>query len=296
VGDSATKLADELGLLISADLVNPSSFIAFIDDGSRDQTWNLILDLASRDPIFRGLKLAANVGHQNALLAGLLSYAEAADCLISIDADLQDDLSKMAEMIKKYQDGFEVVYGVRQSRGVDSWFKRFTAETYYKILNILGVKIVYNHADFRLIGRQALEALGGFREVNLFLRGLVPLLGFKTTTVAYERKPRLLGESKYPLRKMLKLAFDGITSFSAMPLRFITTLGFVVFILSLGMSAYALLGLFYFKVVPGWVSIVLPMYLLGGIQLLAIGIIGEYLAKIYREVKNRPRFIIEEKF
>lgn len=292
--DSAAKLALALAGLVAGKLVSADSFIAFVDDGSRDQTWALTCQIVAANPLFRGLKLAANVGHQNALLAGLLSYGPQADCLISIDADLQDDIAVMAEMVKKFQAGAEIVYGVRKERRVDSWFKRTTALAYYKILKWLGVKIVYNHADFRLIGRRALQALAEFREVNLFLRGLVPLLGFRTDTVYYDRLERLQGETKYSLRKMLHFAFEGITSFSVAPLRLISALGFLIFLGSLILSAYVVFGYFFLKVVSGWASTVLPMYLLGGIQLLALGIIGEYLAKIYREVKDRPRFIIED--
>lgn len=295
LSDSSTRLSDYLSQLIKAGEVTNASFIAFIDDGSRDDTWRIISDLAKGNMLFRGLKLSANVGHQNALLAGLTTFKENADCLISIDADLQDDIEAIGDMIKKFKEGNEIVYGVRAVRKTDSFAKRFTAETYYKLLKIFGVKIVYNHADFRLMSKKALDALVGFHEVNLFLRGLVPLLGFKTASVFYERKERRFGVTKYPLKKMLKLAFDGITSFSAVPLRMITVAGFLIFILSLFMSAYVVFGYLFLKVVSGWASIVLPMYLLGGIQLLAIGIIGEYLAKIYIEVKDRPRFIIEER-
>ncbi|MFA6459149.1 MAG: glycosyltransferase family 2 protein [Candidatus Paceibacterota bacterium] len=295
LNDSAERLTAEIKKLKDTGVISAKSFVAFVDDGSKDATWEIISGLTKKDNNIRGLKLAGNVGHQNALLAGLMSFRSEADCLISIDADLQDSIDVMGEMVKGYVGGAEIVYGVRSERTADSFFKRFTAESYYKLLALFGVKIVYNHADYRLLGSRALATLEGYGEVNLFLRGLVPLLGFRSITVTYERQERRFGSTKYPLRKMLRLAFDGITSFSSVPLRAVTLSGFAIFLASLVMSAYVIIGYILHNVVAGWASIVLPMYLLGGIQLLAIGIIGEYLAKIYTEVKRRPRYTVEEK-
>lgn len=281
-----------LKTLVDRGKASPESFLAFIDDGSNDSTWDVINSKASE--YVRGVKLSCNCGHQKALIAGLETFQEKADCLVSIDADLQDDVNTIEEMLDYFMGGYEIVYGVRKERSVDSLFKRFTAIGFYRLMELLGVQIVYNHADFRLAGRRVLTELTRFREVNLFLRGLFPLLGFRTTCVTYDRKERNAGETKYPLSKMLSFAWDGVTSFSVKPLRLISAMGFFLFIMSIFLCIYAIISYSFIGTVPGWASIVLPMYLLGGIQLLGIGIIGEYAGKIYAEVKQRPRFIIEK--
>jgi len=270
------------------------SQVIFIDDGSTDATWRLIENYAAERDNISGIKLSRNCGHQNALLAGLL-LAEG-DAVISVDADLQDDLDAIEQMIDEFISGKDIVYGVRKRRDLDTVFKRLTAESYYRLLNLMGVDVVFNHADYRLLSRRAIEALRQFREVNLFLRAIIPLLGFSSSIVYYDRKERFAGESKYPLKKMLALAWQGITSFSAVPLRMITVLGFMIFFGSLLITLWAIgIRLFSDWAVPGWTSTVVPIYLMGGIQLLGIGIIGEYLAKIYMETKSRPPFIIENR-
>jgi len=287
-----------LGALIDSmrddDLVAPGSHVLFVDDGSRDRTWPLIREFASERDSVRGLKLSRNRGHQNALLAGL--HVTTGDVIVSIDADLQDDIDVIRTMVERHRDGYDVVYGVRRARETDTRFKRSTAEGYYRILALLGVDVVFNHADYRLLSRRALDALKCYEEVNLFLRGIVPTLGFPSCEVTYDRAERFAGESKYPLKKMLALALDGVTSFTAVPLRLIAGLGVVVFFVSLAISAWALsVWMFSDNAVPGWASSVLPMYLLGGIQLLSIGVVGEYIAKTYMETKRRPRFFVEER-
>ena len=276
-------------------LIASDSTIYFVDDGSTDQTWQIIQSMAQADSRVCGIKLSCNRGHQNALLAGLMT-AEG-DAIVSIDADLQDDISVIEEMVRRFLQGSEIVYGVRKSRATDTPFKRCTAHTYYKLLGWMGAKIVYGHADFRLMGRRAVECLREYSEVNLFLRGIVPQLGFATTTVYYDRVERFAGKSKYPLRRMLALAVDGITSFSITPLRIISYLGFIVCLLSLSIVVWVIYGHVVLQsTIPGWASSVIPIYLLGGIQLLSIGIVGEYIAKIYLETKRRPPFIIESVF
>jgi glycosyltransferase involved in cell wall biosynthesis len=273
--------------------ISADSRVAFVDDGSRDDTWNLIEEFSAREPRLQGTKLSRNYGHQNALLAGLMTVE--GDVVVSIDADLQDDLSVIGKMIDAHEEGADIVYGVRSARDVDTPFKRLSAVMYYKLLNWMGVDVVFNHADYRLLSRRALEALKEYSEVNLFLRGLVPTLGFQSSIVSYERHGRYAGESKYPLHKMLGLAIDGVTSFSAFPLRLIAGLGVIVFLASMGLSIWVLwTRLFTDNAIPGWASSVLPMYLLGGIQLFSIGILGEYISKVYLETKRRPRYIIEK--
>jgi polyisoprenyl-phosphate glycosyltransferase len=291
--ETAARLGQLLTGLIQSGRVHRESYICLVDDGSTDATWRMTEELSRQDSMFTGLKLSRNYGQQHALLAGLMTAP--GEALISVDADLQDDLGAISDMVDAFSAGFEVVYGVRRSRQVDPWWKRMTAESYYRLLASMGVEIVFNHADYRLLSRRAVEALREFKESNLFLRGLVPQLGFKTTTVLYERRERFAGESKYPLRKMLSLAVDGITSFSAAPLRWITVMGILLSIASFATGIWALeVRLTNPRAVPGWASTVVPIYLLGGIQLLAIGIIGQYIAKIYIEVKARPRFLIEK--
>ena len=290
--ETSRRLLAVLERLAGEGLAARSSRLYFVDDGSRDRTWGLIEELARVDPRTHGIKLSRNRGHQNALIAGLL--AAEGDLVVSVDADLQDDVDVIIEMVRRHHEGSEIVYGVREDRTSDSFFKRFTAGLYYRLLRLMGVQVVFNHADFRLMSRRAVETLREYREVNLFLRGIVPMLGFATATVRYRRRPRLAGESKYPLRKMLALAVEGVTSFSATPLRLITALGFAVCLGSFAMVVWAIgLRLFTNEALPGWASTVIPIYFLGGVQLLCIGVIGEYLAKIYLEVKARPRFTIE---
>jgi len=274
-------------------LVCANSGIYYVDDGSRDSTWTLIENLAVADRRVHGLKLSRNRGHQMALLAGLLTVE--GDALISIDADLQDDVAVIENMVREHLAGAEVVYGVRDSRATDTIFKRRTALIYYGLMKKMGVDLVHNHADFRLLGRRAIEALREYGEVNLFLRGIVPLIGYKASTVKYDRSERFAGVSKYPLRKMLAFAAEGVTSFSIVPLRMITLLGFIVSIFSFAMIIFVVYGTLVMKAaLPGWASTVVPVYFLGGIQLLSIGILGEYVAKIYLETKGRPRYFIEK--
>jgi glycosyltransferase involved in cell wall biosynthesis len=279
--------------LVAAGKVSRDSKIVFVDDGSTDRTWELIRDAADNSRYIGGLKLTRNYGHQNAVLAGLLTVE--GDALISIDADLQDDESAIEAMVDKHVAGAEIVYGVRQRRQTDTVFKRLSAELFYRLLRVLGNETVHNHADYRLMSRPAIECLKQFSEVNLFLRGIVPLIGFQTDTVYYDRTRRLSGASKYSLLKMVGLALDGITSFSTAPLRLVSFLGFTVFLASMIVTAWALWAkLFTNYAVPGWTSTVLPMYVLGGVQILCLGVIGEYLGKVYAETKSRPRFFIEK--
>jgi glycosyltransferase involved in cell wall biosynthesis len=290
---SAARLLACLDDLAASGRAAAESRLYFVDDGSTDGTWGLIEELAAGDARVCGIKLSRNRGHQNALLAGLL-HAEG-DVLISIDADLQDDVDAMAKMMDAHRDGSDIVYGVRASRSSDTWFKRVTAGAYYRLLRVLGTRVVAHHADYRLMSRRVVEALRAHEEVNLFLRGLVPTLGFPSTVVTYDRKPREAGESKYPLRRMVVLALDGITSFSPVPLRMIAVLGFLIFVISIGVSCWVLWARFFTdRTIPGWASSVLPMYLLGGIQLLSIGVLGEYIGKIYMETKGRPRYFVDK--
>jgi glycosyltransferase involved in cell wall biosynthesis len=292
--ETARRLREKLAALVSAGKISPDSRCLFVDDGSRDATWQIIARLHSEDKLFSGLRLSGNRGHQNALLAGLMAAKDKAGAVISLDADLQDDINAIDKMLKAHEAGAQIVYGVRSARKNDSRFKRGSARIFYRMMAALGVNIVYDHADYRLMSRAALEGLANFREVNLFLRGIVPLLGFKTSTVEYERGERLAGESKYPLKKMISFALDGITSFSAMPIRFITLLGFLIFLVSIAFTLYTIAVKFFGFTVPGWSTLMASIWILGGLQLLALGIIGEYAGKIYIEVKARPRYIVEE--
>jgi polyisoprenyl-phosphate glycosyltransferase len=294
VTETAARLIAVLNDLTARSKVDANSFIYFVSDGSKDNTWELIEGLHRNEDRIKGLKLARNFGHQNALLAGLMSIKNRSDCAISIDADLQDDISAIEKFIDCYHEGYEIVYGVRRERSQDTLFKKYTAIIYYKIIKFLGVNVVYNHADFRLTSNQVLNVLSSFGEFNLFLRGLFPLIGFKSTSVYYDRGKRLAGESKYPLRKMISFALEGITSFSIVPLRMVTICGFIIFLLSISMSVHILYETFIkHNTIPGWASTVLPIYFIGGIQLLGIGLLGEYIGKIYNEVKSRPRYITE---
>lgn len=293
--ETAARLVAVLDEMRKNELVSDKSAIFFVDDGSSDETWNQIKELSCEHKEINGIKLSRNRGHQNALLCGLMTAP--GDMLISVDADLQDDLGVIPAMVTYYSNGYDVVYGVRKSRETDTFFKRVSAEGYYKIMQAVGIDLVFNHADYRLLSRRALEALAGYKEVNLFLRGLVRLLGFNSAIVEYDRAERFAGTSKYPLLKMLSLAWEGITSFSTIPLRLITTMGFLVSITSIFLAAWAVVTSAVFKLaIPGWTSTVVPMYFLGGVQLLSLGIIGEYVSKLYLESKARPRFHIENKY
>ncbi|MGB0217736.1 MAG: glycosyltransferase family 2 protein [Sinimarinibacterium flocculans] len=292
LGETIARLCAVMSRLHADGKIRDDSRIYFVDDGSRDRTWAIIDEACRAQTWVAGIKLARNHGHQHALLAGL--FTARGDAAISLDADLQDDVNAIFEMVDRYLDGADIVYGVRRRRDMDSVFKRSSARGFYRIMRALGVRLINDHADYRLLSRRALEALKAFREVNLFLRGIIPLLGFPTATVYYDRGERHAGESKYPLRRMLSFAFDGVTSFSNFPLRMITALGFTVFVFALACSVWILyVALLTDRAVPGWASTALPMYLLGGIQLLCLGVMGEYIGKLYSEVKARPRFIIE---
>lgn len=294
IRETVSQLTTKLMSLVQRDLIAPDSKMVLVNDGSKDKTWEIICELNIENPFVRGINLARNKGHQNALLAGLMTVKEEADVIISMDADLQDDINAVDEMMMKYLAGCDVVYGVRSARDTDTKFKRMTAEGFYKVMKGLGVDIVYNHADYRLMSQRAIMALEDYQEVNLFLRGIIPLIGFKSDVVMYERKERFAGESKYPLRKMLEFAFQGITSFSVKPIRFITTMGTAVFTISILMLIYFLFVHFTGKTVEGWTTIAVSVWALGGLQLLAIGIIGEYIGKIYLETKARPKFLVEK--
>lgn len=292
--DSADKLADKFNRMIGEKKISENSKIVFIDDGSADNTWNIITELHDQNPVFDGIKLSRNRGHQNALLCGLMTLKDKADAVISIDADLQDDIEVFDEMVEKFENGCDVVYGVRSKRETDTFFKRTTAESFYKLLNKMGANVIYNHADFRLMSKRALNAFSLYQERNIFLRGMVPLVGFNSDTVTYERSERLAGESKYPLGKMLNLAWEGITSLSVKPIRIITLSGAIIFCISIAMILYSLVSFFLGYAVSGWTSLLVSVWALGGLILLAVGIIGEYIGKIYLEVKRRPQYIIEE--
>ncbi|RFU70650.1 glycosyltransferase [Peribacillus saganii] len=279
--------------MIKENLVAVSSKILFVDDGSKDKTWPIIYKSSLQNDRVKGLKLARNSGHQNALLAGLFTAKEGSDCVISIDADLQDDINVIPVFIQKFVEGNEIVYGVRDKRDTDTLFKKTTAQAFYKLMKYMGVNLIYNHADFRLMSKRAIQELERFDEVNMFLRGIVPLIGFKADTVYYDRKERMAGETKYPLKKMLAFAFDGITSFSVTPIRFVLLLGLASFLVSMLVGGYFLALKFSGNTTTGWTSLIISIWLIGGLQLIAIGLIGEYIGKIYKESKRRPKFIID---
>ena len=290
--EAARRLDALLQKMIETGMVGPDSHVVFVDDGSSDGTWAIIQDLHRRSPRMRGIKLSRNRGHQYALLAGLLTAP--GNIVVSIDADLQDDLEVMKEMVQLHATGADIVLGVRKNRSSDTAFKRITAETYYRLLRSMNVDIAYNHADYRLLSRRAIEALRGYQETNLFLRGLVMQLGFRTAIVSYTRTGRVAGESKYPLRKMISLALEGVTAFSTMPLRFIALLGLLISLFSFLLGIWAFASAFFpGATVPGWASTVIPIYLICGVQMICLGILGEYIGKIYLETKRRPRFTIE---
>ena len=291
--ETARRLKEKLTALMERGKISHRSRILFVNDGSKDRTWEIIEALHGQDRLFSGVNLSRNRGHQNALLAGLMTAVQRADMMVSMDADLQDDINAMDEMIDAYHNGYDVVYGVRSSRKSDSFFKRFTAESFYRLMKAMGVDIVFNHADYRLMSRRAVEGRAQFREANIFLRGIVPQIGYPWTTVEYVRAKRFAGESKYPLKKMLAFAFDGITSFSVKPMRLILFLGAVIFALSLVVLVWALIARLNGRAVSGWTSLMCSIWMIGGIQLLSLGVIGEYIGKIYAESKARPRYIIE---
>jgi glycosyltransferase involved in cell wall biosynthesis len=293
--ETSIRLSVVLQKLAESRKISSESYILFVDDGSKDKTWEKITKLSMNTRSIKGIKLSKNQGHQNALLAGMEYTADKCDCLISLDADLQQDENSIEEFLDKFLDGCEVVLGIRNDRKTDSFFKKTTALAFYKLMSIMGVNVVKNHADYRLLSNRANKALLSFEEVNLFLRGLVPLIGYKTDYVYFDVKDRFAGESKYTVSKMLSFAIDGITSFSVTPLRLISIIGFLIFFFSILMSLYVIGAiLFTSNAVPGWASTVLPIYFLGGIQILSIGIVGEYIGKIYKETKRRPRFFVEK--
>lgn len=291
--ETTKQLVELMKNLIQKDKITNDSFILYVNDGSKDNTWKIIQNEYKVNRLVSGLNLSANVGHQNALFAGLMQVKDICDCSISIDADLQDDISVIEQMIDEYASGHDVVYGVRSERKTDTFFKRFTAQSFYKVMKMMGVKSVYNHADFRLMSQRALKALSQYEERNLFLRGIVPLVGYNSSCVYYARKERMAGESKYPLKKMLSFAFDGITSFSIKPITFICILGLVVVVVSLLAMLYSLISYLSGNTVSGWTSLFISIWFIGGIQLLSIGLIGQYVGKTYVEVKHRPRFNVE---
>ena len=294
IRDSAVKLRAKLEDLIATGTIADKSRILFVNDGSKDDTWKIISELCTGSELINGISLAHNKGHQNALLAGLMVAKENADIVISLDADLQDDIDAIDPMIEKYHEGCDIVYGVRNKREKDSFFKRFTAESFYKVMNLMGAETIYNHADYRLMSKRALDGLAQYREVNLFLRGIVPMLGYKTDCVYYERGERLAGESKYPLKKMIAFAMEGITSLSNKPIRYVLLLGALCALLGVGMAVYVIVSLVGGHATAGWASIMMSIWLLGGLLLMALGLIGEYVGKIYMETKRRPKFILEE--
>ena len=290
---TAEKLTEKMRRLCWDGKISPASRVVLVDDGSKDATWECIAALHAESPLFQGIKLSRNCGHQRALLAGLMTVRDHCDAVISMDADLQDDIDAMDEMIEKFCEGCEIVYGVRSDRKTDTVFKRGTAQAYYKMMRLMGVEMVYNHADYRLMSSRVLRELADYEEVNLVLRGLVPMLGYRTDVVYYARAPRMQGESKYPLKKMLAFAFEGITSLSIKPIRMITMLGVGIFLVSLAMLIYVLIRHFLGYTVVGWTFLAVSLWGIGGLQLLSIGIVGEYIGKIYLETKRRPRYHLE---
>lgn len=294
LGYTSEKLTVFISKLISVNQLHSDSFICFVDDGSRDKTWKIIQEIVSKNNLFKGIKLSANFGHQNALIAGMFSEKLNADCLITIDADLQDDINVIEQMLIHYRSGSKVVYGIRDNRDNDSFFKKFTAQSFYKLMNALKVKTLYNHADFRLIDSEVIFHLEKFQEVSLFLRGIIPLIGFPSSCVYYKRDIRIAGETKYPFRKMLSFAWGGITSFSTAPLRIIFYLGIFMFLASICLGIWVIISMFMGNTIHGWASTLLLNLTFSGINMVCLGIIGEYIGKIYQEVKSRPRFIIEK--
>ena len=292
--ETAKRLKIKINALIEKGAIADNSRICFVNDGSKDATWDIISKLHEDDALFSGINLSRNRGHQNALLAGMMTVIDNADMIISMDADLQDDINAIDEMIEKYHKGCDIVYGVRSRRTTDTFFKRVTAESFYKLMDKMGAKTVFNHADYRLMSKRALEGLAGFGEVNLFIRGLVPMIGYKTDIVYYERGERYAGESKYPLSKMLAFAVEGITSLSVKPIRYITALGFFVFLFSILILIYSFVRHYLGETIQGWTTLMVSIWAIGGLILLCLGIVGEYVGKIYMETKARPRYIVEK--
>ncbi len=290
--ETSRRLREKLETLAAMGKISPQSRVLFVNDGSKDRTWDIIRALHEECPLFSGVDLTRNRGHQNALLAGLMTAKDRCDMAISMDADLQDDVDAVDAMVDKFQEGCDIVYGVRSSRAKDTFFKRFTAEGFYRLMSLMGAETVFNHADYRLMSRRALEGLSQFREVNLFLRGIVPMVGYPSAVVEYERGERFAGESKYPLKKMLSFAMEGITSLSTKPIRYITLLGFLIFLVSIVMLATFIVKWALGMTVAGWASVICSVWAIGGLILLSLGVIGEYIGKIYLETKQRPRFLI----
>ena len=290
--ETTKRLAEKLEKLILSKRISKDSRVMYVNDGSKDRTWELIEEYSRIHELVTGICLSRNRGHQNALLAGLMTAKEYADVVISMDADLQDDINAIDGMLDKYEDGCEIVYGVRKHRKKDSLFKKWTAEVFYKFMRLMGVDIVYNHADYRLTSKKVLDCFADYKEVNLFLRGMFPLIGFKSDIVYYDRGKRFAGKSKYPLKKMLNFAWDGVTSFSVRPIRFILNLGIIIFIVSCLVSIYSIIVYFMGNAVPGWTFLACSIWMLAGIEMLSLGIIGEYVGKVYNETKGRPRYII----
>ncbi len=294
IDETTKRLRIKVNDLIKKKIISKDSKVLYVNDGSKDKTWEKITQINKEDKLFTGISLSRNRGHQNALVAGLLTARNYADVVISMDADLQDDINAIDEMLEKYHNGCDIVYGVRSARKKDTFFKKVTAEGFYKFMKLMGVDIVYNHADYRLTSKRVLDEFSNFKEVNLFLRGIFPLIGFKTDVVYYERAERFAGTSKYPLKKMLNFAWDGITSFSVKPLRFICVLGFLILFISIIIMIYAFIRKVTGNNVEGWTFITISIWFLGGLQMLSLGIVGEYIGKVYNETKQRPRYIIEE--
>lgn len=292
--ETTKQLTNKMKELVKKGMIDKKSKVMYVNDGSKDKTWQLIQKIHEKNSLFTGITLSRNRGHQNALLGGLMTAKKYADIVISMDADLQDDIHAMDEMIQKYHDGCDIVYGVRSSRKKDGWFKRVTAEGFYKFMKWMGVEIVFNHADYRLTSKKVLETFSEFGEVNLFLRGMFPLVGYSSDVVYYERNERFAGESKYPLKKMLNFAWDGITSFSIKPIRFVLNLGIFIFGISIFVMIYSLIMKLLGNTVSGWTFIVCSIWLVAGVQMLSVGILGEYIGKIYNETKRRPRYIISK--
>lgn len=294
IGETTKRLDKKMKELIKDEKISSDSKVMYVNDGSKDNTWELILKISKENGLFCGISLSRNRGHQNALLAGLMTAKKHADIVISMDADLQDDINAIDEMVDKHYEGAEIVYGVRNSRKKDTFFKRTTAQGFYKFMNMMGVDVVFNHADYRLASKKVLNELEKYNEVNLFLRGIFPLIGYKTDVVYYERNERFAGESKYPLKKMLHFAWDGITSFSVKPIKMVLSIGIIMFLISLVVLIYCLVVKALGMTVSGWTFIACSIWLVAGIQMLSIGLIGEYIGKIYGEVKQRPRYVIAE--
>ena len=292
--ETTKRLEKKLSELIKKKIISEKSKVMYVNDGSKDKTWELIKKINKDNPMFTGICLSRNRGHQNALVAGLLTAKEYADVVISMDADLQDDINAIDEMLEKYYDGCDIVYGVRSARKTDTFFKRVTAEGFYKFMQMMGVDVVYNHADYRLTSKKVLNNFQDYKEVNLFLRGIFPLIGYKSDKVYYERAERFAGKSKYPLKKMLNFAWDGITSFSVKPLRLICTLGFVILFISIVIMIYSLVRKLTGNTIDGWTFLNISIWFIGGLQMISLGIIGEYVGKMYNETKARPRFIVTE--